>query len=188
MPIVSSFMAFVVVMMAMITIECPIAVASQQIKPEYVKNLHQELPRDPGVNGQKFLQGIDANDNGVRDDVEIWIATRFVDEIARAVALQLAVAMQQVFVDGEQADAQAVNDQKAQIRGALECLIAALGDDVQQVIFSEMLGIIVNTPERANLIEKHEQNFPEPEGTLIEEPSIQACTILSKLFSKETSK
>lgn len=189
---VSSLTIFVAVLIAatsIFSIECHTAVAGQQIKPEYVKSMPLGIPADPGENGRNTLQGIDANDNGVRDDVEIWIAKRFADnEVARAVALQIAVAMQQVFVAGEQEDGQAIINQKAQIRAALECLIVALGDDVQGVIFSEMLGVIVNTPERVILIEKHEQSYPEPEGTVIAEPSLQACTILSKLVSKGTTK
>jgi hypothetical protein len=55
------------------------------------------LPPDPGAEGKKTLEGIDANNNGVRDDVEIAIynyAPRPDQERYRQALIQWAKAMQ----------------------------------------------------------------------------------------------
>ncbi|MDR1912515.1 MAG: hypothetical protein LBQ52_09270 [Helicobacteraceae bacterium] len=56
-----------------------------------------ELPPDPGSEGRKTLEGIDSNNNGIRDDVEIAIynyAPRPDQERYRAALIQLAKVMQ----------------------------------------------------------------------------------------------
>ncbi|HAS81041.1 MAG: hypothetical protein UR25_C0005G0045 [Candidatus Nomurabacteria bacterium GW2011_GWE1_32_28] len=53
------------------------------------------LPSDPGVEADKTVQGIDANENGIRDDVEIAIFKEYPNSAkTRAVLLQYALALQ----------------------------------------------------------------------------------------------
>lgn len=64
----------------------------------------KNLPPDPGVEADKTIQGIDANKNGIRDDVELAIFNAYTDSAkTRAVLLQYAFALQmetvQPFVD-----------------------------------------------------------------------------------------
>lgn len=55
----------------------------------------ENLPNDPGVEGDKTIKGIDANNNGIRDDVEIAIFKEYPDSArTRAVLLQYALALQ----------------------------------------------------------------------------------------------
>ena len=61
------------------------------------------LPPDPGEEGKKTLLGIDSNDNGVRDDVEIWVYTSYEKPIERAVLMQNARAYQIVIQEPEKA-------------------------------------------------------------------------------------
>ncbi|CAA6800098.1 MAG: Unknown protein [uncultured Campylobacterales bacterium] len=70
--------------------------------PEYV------LPQDPGSAGKDELLGIDSNDNGIRDDVEIYIYNRYKNEpnhkrVLIAIASQYAKATQKILVDPENA-------------------------------------------------------------------------------------
>lgn len=53
------------------------------------------LPPDPGAEADKTIQGIDANKNGIRDDVELAIFKAYPDSAkTRAVLLQYALALQ----------------------------------------------------------------------------------------------
>ena len=55
----------------------------------------KNLPPDPGAEADKTIQGIDANKNGIRDDVELAIFKKYPDSAkTRAVLLQYALALQ----------------------------------------------------------------------------------------------
>jgi hypothetical protein len=53
------------------------------------------LPPDPGVEADKTVEGIDANMNGIRDDVELAVFREYPNSAkTRAVLLQYALALQ----------------------------------------------------------------------------------------------
>lgn len=53
------------------------------------------LPPDPGAEADKTIAGIDANNNGIRDDVELAIFKEYPDSArVRAALLQYALALQ----------------------------------------------------------------------------------------------
>jgi hypothetical protein len=55
----------------------------------------KNLPPDPGAEADKTVQGIDANDNGIRDDVELAVFREYPNSAkTRAVLLQYALALQ----------------------------------------------------------------------------------------------
>ncbi len=55
----------------------------------------KDLPPDPGAEADKTIQGIDANKNGIRDDVELAIFRSYPNSAkTRAVMLQYALALQ----------------------------------------------------------------------------------------------
>src|SRR3990167_6987221 len=55
----------------------------------------KDLPPPPGADADKTIQGIDANHNGIRDDVELAIFKEYPDSAkTRAVLLQYALALQ----------------------------------------------------------------------------------------------
>ncbi len=58
----------------------------------------KNLPPDPGVLADATVQGIDANNNGIRDDVELAVFKEYPNSAkTRAVLLQYALAMQMEF-------------------------------------------------------------------------------------------
>ena len=65
------------------------------------------LPPDPGEAGKATLLGIDVNNNGVRDDVERYIAFRFQGypnaQKEKAIAMQYARATQKILADPSKA-------------------------------------------------------------------------------------
>ena len=55
----------------------------------------KNLPLDPGAEADKTIQGVDANKNGIRDDVELAIFKEYPNSAkTRAVLLQYALALQ----------------------------------------------------------------------------------------------
>lgn len=55
----------------------------------------KNLPLDPGAEADKTIAGVDANKNGIRDDVELAIFKEYPDSAkTRAVLLQYALALQ----------------------------------------------------------------------------------------------
>ncbi len=58
----------------------------------------KNLPPDPGALADKTVQGVDANNNGIRDDVELAIFEKYPNSAkTRAVLLQYALALQMEF-------------------------------------------------------------------------------------------
>lgn len=58
----------------------------------------KNLPPDPGIEADKTVAGIDANNNGIRDDVELAVFKEYPDSAkTRAVLLQYALALQMEF-------------------------------------------------------------------------------------------
>lgn len=59
--------------------------------------LGKNLPPDPGADADKTLQGIDANKNGIRDDVELAIFKQYPTSAKmRAQLLQYALSLQMI--------------------------------------------------------------------------------------------
>ena len=55
----------------------------------------KNLPSDPGALADATVQGVDANQNGIRDDVELAVFKEYPNSAkTRAVLLQYALALQ----------------------------------------------------------------------------------------------
>lgn len=117
----------------------------------------KNLPADPGAEADKTIAGIDANHNGIRDDVELAIFKQYPDSAkTRAVLLQYALALQmemtQPIVNGETVGAVSnVED------GAFFCITKIVPGDNKQsnrVIIEKyenfVLSAQLNTIERKN--------------------------------------
>ncbi|MDR2033392.1 MAG: hypothetical protein LBP89_02020, partial [Helicobacteraceae bacterium] len=110
------------------------------------------LPPDPKSEGKKTLEGIDSNNNGIRDDVEIAIynyAPRLDQERYRAGLIQLAKAMQtEVKVSAAEFDTLWAADQET--LKAIKCLKQTSLDGVGLEEFNFVRKLIHNTPQRDN--------------------------------------
>ena len=115
--------AFLILMGAfiiLVIIRIPHAVNKQKTDEQIIK-IHntkltlddvmgKNLPPQPGVEADKTVQGIDANNNGIRDDVELAIFKEYPNSAkTRAVLLQYALTLQmmvnQPFVNADVATA-----------------------------------------------------------------------------------
>jgi len=103
------------------------------------------LPPDPGDAGKKTLAGIDTDHDGVRDDVQRWIAIHYSNsEKTRAALKQKARALQAFIEDGND-PAKARRDAVA-IDKASECL-SSFADDAFY-INHDFDAVVLNTYPR----------------------------------------
>ncbi|HXH64249.1 MAG TPA: hypothetical protein VNH42_01940 [Mariprofundaceae bacterium] len=105
------------------------------------------LPPDPGDAGKITMAGIDADHDGVRDDVQRWIAIHYANsEKTRAALRQKAKALQAFIGDGDD-PAKARRDAVA-IDKASECLASFAGDAFY--INHDFDAVVLNTYPRLN--------------------------------------
>jgi hypothetical protein len=101
------------------------------------------LPPDPGPAGELTLEGIDSDFDGVRDDVQRWIALTYPNsQKTREALIQGAKARQKTLVEA----ADPVSSHKNAIQGnrALECLSYIRPDDFDHLL-TESKAIFLNT-------------------------------------------
>lgn len=124
------------------------------------------LPPDPGEAGKATLEGIDANANGVRDDVERWITfTHPNSERERASLVQTAMSLEGIVIGLETPE-----DSRARSQRASDCegaTFMANEADLQGGMraleaFKALRATVLNTPER---IEQYGQYSDALSGT-----------------------
>lgn len=93
--------AFIIVVIARIPHAAQVDRTNKQVAIIHATKLQvddvmgKNLPPDPGAEADKTIQGIDANKNGIRDDVELAIYKEYPKSAkTRAVLLQYALALQ----------------------------------------------------------------------------------------------
>lgn len=103
-----AFLILFTVYVVLVAIRIPHVIKKQKTQDQIVR-IHntklkiedvegKNLPPDPGVNADKTLQGVDANNNGIRDDVELAIFKQYPNSAkTRAVLLQYALTSQMIF-------------------------------------------------------------------------------------------
>lgn len=106
------------------------------------------LPPDPGSAGDLTLEGIDANGNGIRDDVERWIyLTHPESEKMRMALIQKYYPLQDMIILGNREDRDAIYDNAERIGRASECFVYLFPEKAYD-ISNEFVSVIVNTSER----------------------------------------
>lgn len=106
------------------------------------------LPPDPGPAGKATLAGIDSNGNGVRDDVERYIAINHQDSAkVRAALMQFAVVVQVELIDST--DKQKSIQHANEAGKAIDCMVYVVGS-VQKAedLYKELRPVILNTDAR----------------------------------------
>lgn len=106
------------------------------------------LPPDPGAAGKATLEGIDSDNDGVRDDIQRYIALTYPDSAkTRAALTQVAKHMQTELLDANNKQA-AIADLTAGVN-AMDCLYFIVGSGNVRTIFNELKARILNTRERS---------------------------------------
>lgn len=95
----------------------------------------KNLPPDPGVEADKTVVGIDANENGIRDDVEIAVFKEYPNSAkTRAVLLQYAMVLQletELNIDKETATTIAEKESKSY--DCIGQIVPRNNDDIQKI-------------------------------------------------------
>lgn len=106
------------------------------------------LPPDPGEAGKLTIEGIDFDGDGVRDDVQRWIALTYPEDAqARAALTQGAYTLQQALLIAE--DKSASIEIARQDTRAAECLMHVLTPDTAYLRSAELESAVVNTESRS---------------------------------------
>lgn len=117
--------------------------------------------KDPGEEGKKTLLGIDADNDGVRDDVQVWIDNKFFgNDNLRKSFRQIARSIQKEFsLLKENKSTIAATHEKL---NSYKCLISFLGDTkpkAKKEIYDSIDPIIYNTKTRVQAALKISQQF-----------------------------
>jgi len=121
---------------------------NDQETPEEPETNTSNLPPDPGPEGDATLEGIDSDDDGVRDDVQIAIYERYSDDETKRDALeQNAKALQEAIVAVAAEDSGAINQAAESVIDAVDCLHLRVSDPVSEIGFIEHE--VVDTSERS---------------------------------------
>lgn len=78
-------------------------------------------PSTPALDRSESLLGPDSNQDGVRDDIEMWINQSYSEPKMRSAAMQEARAMQQIF-NVDPADQIAVKEVARRLTHAINCV------------------------------------------------------------------
>jgi len=124
------------------------------------------LPPDPGAEADKTVQGIDANHNGIRDDVELAVFKAYPNSAkTRAVLLQYALALQMEIIEPiiNKDTATAISEEDSRAFDCIGQIVPKSSNDIQKIesyrkfIEDKQL----NTIERKNI----KNNFDNSSGS-----------------------
>lgn len=105
------------------------------------------FPKDPGSAGDKTLEGIDSDKDGVRDDLQRWIFARYPDDLKKRKALT------QFAKDFQKECSETVQEKEINIRSdesfkAMACAEFVFGIDQAYLEMDLVTAKTINTNER----------------------------------------
>ncbi len=110
-----------------------------------------DRPNDPGSVGKESVAGVDADGDGLRDDVQIFVYDTYSDPAARTASIQLAKSLQQLIVTGT-TKSKALTA-AGSMNKAIDCLysldVEKFGDRVEGIE-----AVVINTGARAQAYAK----------------------------------
>ncbi len=116
------------------------------------------LPPDPGAAGNKTLLGVDSNNNGVRDDIERYLATTYAGQPKTFLAMMdLAAVMQLELKD---ADSEDLSRQHALVNTKISaCIISIVGVDAKSEYRRALSAEQLNTTARSQAHEEYDSHL-----------------------------
>lgn len=117
------------------------------------------LPPDPGEAGGQTLEGIDSDHDGVRDDVQRWIAYLPDETTVRAAVTQLVLA-EQDFVSNAGREVEVLLQAVKARHAAHDCLEAIAGLEYLLSIAADAELQLLNTRERSVAYASSERTLP----------------------------
>ncbi|MEK6628160.1 MAG: hypothetical protein AABY53_06000 [Bdellovibrionota bacterium] len=116
------------------------------------------LPPDPGEAGMATLEGIDSDNDGVRDDVQRWIVLNHGGSAKAVAALMQAAKISQTSLLDVNDRAKSIETSYVLFR-AIDCLQYILGIDEGFKLYKQMDSQILNTDARIRSEIKANANF-----------------------------
>jgi len=105
------------------------------------------LPASPSQESDKTVAGADVNNNGLRDDIEIWIARKYPNSAkARAAAAQLALVLQKK-VASKNLTKESAYEIGKEVATAIQCFRNAITD---HPALKDLMAVQYNTRARVN--------------------------------------
>ena len=106
------------------------------------------LPPDPGPAGDETIEGVDVNENGIRDDIERWIGLNYRNsEKTRMALTQVYYPIQNLMVHAKEGDRDAVYNDMDSYHRATECLYYIRPSNAHTLI-KEIESEVVDTSDR----------------------------------------
>lgn len=128
----------------------------QDCVPKHLAN----LPPHPGGAGMATIEGVDANRDGIRDDIEIFIAENYGDSARAVFALrEIARHQLQLIVQPGESPETALARRKP-LRHAIACYVRTVDERLQFSRVDPFMNVITeitNTPERYRQFLAHER-------------------------------
>lgn len=153
---VSVILFFVVLFVFKISTHTPPKQEFGEVNNEIVMS---ELPPDPGEEGELTLEGIDSDNDGVRDDVQRWIALESGEsEEVQSALHRRAALLQQTFSTYNSAELHALvleidqSEIYLEVRGGSEGIDYDLVDDLDEAF--------INTGARAKAMVEFDERIP----------------------------
>lgn len=107
------------------------------------------LPPEPGAAGLATLQGVDSDNDGVRDDIQRYIALTYPQsQKTRAALTQFATAAQQGILDA--ANGSPTDDDRTKITQAQECLSYISDPITAKNVKNNLRQLLLNTEARTD--------------------------------------
>jgi hypothetical protein len=88
------------------------------------------FPSDPGEAGKKTIEGIDADHDGIRDDVQRWIYAFVPNEHKKQMALRQEARVYFKYLLSDQFDAKLIAQAMASLDMSLQCMHEAFTDEI----------------------------------------------------------
>jgi hypothetical protein len=108
------------------------------------------LPPDPGEAGKQTLEGIDSDHDGVRDDVQRYIALQYQSDAAVRAALTQLFRANQTFITTADATPASLRDVALRRGLAQDCLTYTVGDEARSFAIQRVLkAVFLNTKQRS---------------------------------------
>jgi len=106
------------------------------------------LPPDPGPAGDETIEGVDVNENGVRDDIERWIGLNYRNsEKTRMALTQAYYPLQNFMIHARENDRDAVYNDMDAMQRASECL-HYIHPEEAYLLMRELKAEVLNTSDR----------------------------------------
>ncbi|MEN8687786.1 MAG: hypothetical protein AB1Z50_09500, partial [Desulfuromonadales bacterium] len=103
---------------------------------------------DPGPAGDETIEGVDVNDNGIRDDIERWIGLNFrSSEKTRMALTQAYYPLQNFMLHARENDRDAVYNDMDALQRASECLHYINAEEAY-LLMRELKSEVLNTSDR----------------------------------------